>query len=228
MHWWVTDLWNSGSHGRVVLISWLFWVIFSITLHELAHGWSAIRAGDRTPIETGHMTWNPWVHMGPMSLIMLALFGFCWGLMPVSPSRFRGRYDEAIVAGSGPAMNLGLGLACALLAAVWVRVAPGLSPSDDVFKVVWKFLMVGVSVNLFAVIFNMLPIPPLDGSRILGNFVPAFERFASDPRYAVVLIVLFIVVTRQASGSLSILAMRWGLSVTEFFVRLLGGGVPAA
>ncbi len=227
MNWWVSNLWNSGQDGRVLLFSWVFWVVFSITLHELAHGWAAIRAGDRTPIETGHMTWNPWVHLGPMSLVVFALLGFCWGLMPVSPSRFRGRHDDAIVAASGPAMNLGLGLASALLAAVWIRFAPALSPSDDVLKIVWKFLMVGVSVNLFGMLFNMLPVPPLDGSRVLGSFVPAFDRFASNPKYAVILVVAFLLVTSQASGSVFTVAMRMGAGVTGFFVRLLGGGVPA-
>lgn len=54
-------------------------VIFSITLHELAHGWAAIWQGDRTPIETGHMTWNPLVHMGWASLLMFAIVGIAWG-----------------------------------------------------------------------------------------------------------------------------------------------------
>ncbi|MBT5381502.1 MAG: site-2 protease family protein, partial [Phycisphaerae bacterium] len=90
-------------------MSWIFWVLLSITLHELAHGWAAIWEGDKTPIETGHMSANPVVHMGRFSLIVFALIGFAWGLMPVRPWRFRhGRLGEAIVAIAGPAMNLAL------------------------------------------------------------------------------------------------------------------------
>ena len=71
MNWWVHDLYASG---RIVeLVSWIFWVLLSITLHELGHGWMAIREGDRTPIELGRMTMNPLVHMGHFSLLLFAL-----------------------------------------------------------------------------------------------------------------------------------------------------------
>lgn len=74
--WWVATIWETSPF---LLLGWIVWVIGSITLHELAHGWAAIRCGDRTPIETGHMTANPIVHMGPMSLIVFGLFGIAWG-----------------------------------------------------------------------------------------------------------------------------------------------------
>jgi Zn-dependent protease len=112
----VSDLYQENP---VALASWVFWVIASIVLHELGHGIAAIRSGDRTPIDTGHMTWNPLVHMGPISLLCFAILGFCWGAMPVDPSRFRGRYDEAKVAAAGPCMNFGLAITCAVLYAVW-------------------------------------------------------------------------------------------------------------
>src|SRR5262249_8984123 len=106
-NWWVAEIWNQSP---VLLVSWIVWVIGSIVLHELAHGWAALWCGDRTPIETGHMTWNPLVHMGQMSLLMFALVGIAWGQMPVDPSRFRGRYDDAKVALAGPLMNLALAI----------------------------------------------------------------------------------------------------------------------
>ena len=81
--WWVHKLYYGD--GPVMLAAWVFWVIFSITLHELGHGWAAIRQGDETPRETGHMTWNPLVHMGPWSLAMFALIGIAWGLSRPTP-----------------------------------------------------------------------------------------------------------------------------------------------
>ncbi len=69
---------------RIVVI-----VIFSITFHELAHGWAAMSQGDNTPQQTGHLTLNPVVHMGKESLIFLCLMGIAWGQMPVNPSKFR-------------------------------------------------------------------------------------------------------------------------------------------
>ena len=87
MSWWVHEEFRAG--GLVAVLSWAFWVIFSITLHELGHGWAAIRQGDDTPRRFGRMTLNPLVHMGVPSLVMFALIGIAWGAMPVEPSRFR-------------------------------------------------------------------------------------------------------------------------------------------
>ena len=82
--WWVHSL---VQDGRIVeLISWIFWVILSITLHELAHGWVALWQGDDTPRITGRMTANPVVHMGPMSLLVFAVTG---GAPPVATGMAR-------------------------------------------------------------------------------------------------------------------------------------------
>ena len=87
MHgWWMADLWQQNP---MLLCSWVFWVILSICLHELGHGYAAIKCGDDTPRLSGHMTLNPIVHMGVPSLVMFAIVGIAWGMMPVDPSRFR-------------------------------------------------------------------------------------------------------------------------------------------
>ncbi|MCP3858657.1 MAG: site-2 protease family protein, partial [Phycisphaeraceae bacterium] len=75
--WWVEQLWNAGRGFE--LGSWIFWVIFSICLHELGHGWAAIWEGDDTPRRTGHMTIDPMVHMGGYSILAFLLLGFAWG-----------------------------------------------------------------------------------------------------------------------------------------------------
>ena len=100
MSWWVHEEFRAG--GLVAVLSWAFWVIFSITLHELGHGWAAIRQGDDTPRRFGRMTLNPLVHMGVPSLVMFALIGIAWGAMPVEPSRFRwGRRGRVLVSAAG-------------------------------------------------------------------------------------------------------------------------------
>jgi Zn-dependent protease len=176
--WWVAQWWEQSP---VLLISWVVWVIVSVVLHELSHGWAAIRCGDRTPIELGHMTWNPVVHMPGMSLIMFGLFGFTWGLMPVDPTRFRGRHDDAIVAAAGPAMNLLLALVSLVLYTVWVGIGGGywihgVSVPDPLFSNVQTFFRIGLVINVVGVLFNLIPIPPLDGSRIVGSFSRRYER----------------------------------------------------
>lgn len=168
--WWVADLANNGEY--VQLISWIFWVIFSITLHELGHGWAALQQGDRTPEVTGHMTWNPWVHMGPISLLMFAIIGICWGLMPVDPSRFRdGRLGRAKVAAAGPAMNFGLALVCGVLLGVVIAIGArtGSLGTPGMLDNFATFFFVGGFLNIALGVFNLIPAPPLDGASILSG-----------------------------------------------------------
>ncbi|MFT3786866.1 MAG: site-2 protease family protein [Tepidisphaeraceae bacterium] len=194
-------------------------VIVSIVLHELAHGFAAIYKGDRTPIETGHMTGNPLVHMPPVSIIMLLVVGIAWGSMPIMPSRLRGKYAEAFVAVAGPAMNLVLSLIALTALALWMRFSPDTFFASDnhMAENGRVLLMVFGMMNMALFLFNLLPIPPLDGSKIVANFVPAYERFAQTEAgrgamFAVFMIVFFV------SGSLIFKAAS---SITLWYVDRL-------
>lgn len=190
--WWVSQTWQISP---VLLGSWVIWVICSIVLHELGHGLAAIKVGDRTPIETGHMTLNPIVHMGYMSLLMFALFGFTWGAMPVSPNRFRGRYAESLVAFAGPAVNLTLATICIFGDALWLSYGSGLRSDGAVPRHVamniHTFLWTGAMINVMGFLFNLVPIPPLDGSKIAANFIPAYDRTMSTEKGAMIGLVAF-------------------------------------
>jgi Zn-dependent protease len=194
-NWWIATLWERDP---VLLISWVVWVVLAIVLHELAHGWTAIRCGDRTPIESGHMTINPLVHMPPIAIMMFVFTGITWGLMPVNPSRFRGRYDDAKVAFAGPTMNLVLAFACLLAVSAWEIAGSGhwgprFVAKDPLDHNVWLFLRVGLTMNLFLALFNLIPVPPLDGSRIARDFFPAYDRVLSpqQPGALILFMVLF-------------------------------------
>ena len=167
-------------------------VIISIVLHELAHGWAAIWQGDDTPRQMGHMTADPMVHMGGMSLLMLAVVGIAFGAMPVNPHNFRSRYGDALVSAAGPAMNFLLALMAYIGLAIWLKTA-GVAPegpmrNGQVFLTVFGFINVALGI------FNLLPVPPLDGSTVLGNFVPAYRRWMDslgNPMF--LFFILFIV-----------------------------------
>jgi len=189
---WITDSWNRDP---VFTIAWVGWVIVSITLHELAHGWAAISRGDRTPIEMGRMTFNPVVHMGMMSLIMLALLGIAWGAMPVNPSRMRGRHANAFVSAAGPAMNIALAILCIVLYVAWTVIVSSSLGSSIPAHVQDNAMMVfraGALLNVVLVLLNLLPIPPLDGSRIIADFFPAYDRLLSGPQGQYLGLGLFI------------------------------------
>jgi Zn-dependent protease len=181
--WWVAETLH-GS-GAFALISWVFWVIFSITLHELGHGVAAIRAGDDTPVRTGHMTLNPVVHMGWTSLIVFAVVGIAWGAMPVSPWKFRGRHADAAVAFAGPAVNVGLWLLCVVAAAAALVWAPETAFGENI----WMFFWTGAFLNAVLLVLNLLPIPPLDGSRIVASFVPSYRGLVEGPNAGMISLI---------------------------------------
>ena len=164
-------------------------VILSITLHEVAHGVVATRLGDPTPRQSGHMTWNPLVHMGPFSLIGAFVFGLAWGQMPVDPTRLRGKYGEALVAAAGPATNLVLALVALTALGVWGRIG---IPNDPRAVRGTEVLFVFGFYNALLCFFNLLPAPPLDGSRILGNFHRGYADWIYDPRNQGAGLMLFV------------------------------------
>lgn len=161
------------------VFAWLLTVVISITLHELAHGYVAIRHGDHTPIHMGRMTGNPFVHMGGFSIFVLLMFGIAWGQMPVDSTRLRGKYAEAKVAVAGPATNLLLATIALTGLGLWFRF--GTIGGSEVEGNAIQFMTIFGSANLMLMIFNLFPVPPLDGSHILANFHHGYARFISDP-----------------------------------------------
>ena len=174
--WWVQNVLDSG--GPALLVSWIVVVIGSITLHELSHGWMAVRRGDRTPIELGHMTWNPVVHMGPMSLVLFALIGIAWGAMPVDRTRIRGRWGYALTIFAGPAINFLLAGVAIVALGLWTGAMAAFSMPEPFSSNLEQFFRIAGVLNIVLGLFNLLPVLPLDGGRILAEFWGAFERFA--------------------------------------------------
>lgn len=224
MNWWAQNAWDFNP---VFLVAWVFWVLFSIVLHELGHGVAAIRVGDDTPIYTGHMTWNPMVHLGPWSLIMFALFGFCWGAMPVNPSRFQGRFAETIVAAAGPAVNLGLFAIFVICAACWETFASGVA--DPFYTNMNLFWRAGAMINLMGVIFNLIPIPPLDGSRIVGDLYPPYNEFLRTEAGNVAAFIGFALLFFVFGGRVWGYATSYSMAAISWLSDLLGSlvGTPA-
>lgn len=168
-------------------------VVVSIVIHELAHGWTAIRLGDDTPIVLNRMTPNPFVHMGGWSIAMLVLVGIAWGQMPVNTSRLRGRYGAALVAAAGPASNLVLALLAIVLMAGWIKFLPDtMDPNNHISSNLMVLLEVFARMNLVLMLLNLIPLPPLDGSRIVADFVPAYDRMINSPAAAGAMFAVFI------------------------------------
>mgnify|MGYP005844640311 FL=1 len=173
------------------------------------------------------MTWNPVVHIGTPGLIAFFLFGIAWGSMPVNPLRFRGRHDDLIVSAAGPAMNVGLALACGLALGLWIALAGGWA-SDSIsigsitlYDNVQTFLMLGCALNAVLVVLNLLPIPPLDGSRILANVYAPYERLISRDNAPVVGLILFALVFFYGGGVLWTIGFGATDILSEGVLRLI-------
>lgn len=180
---------SSLAQDPFYFLSWVGIVTFSICFHEFAHASVALKLGDDTAAKLGHLSLNPMIQMGPMSIMMLLLIGIAWGSVPVNPARFRTRSDAAMVSFAGPAANL-------LLSLVFGGAVAGLALlGDPSTSLIVRFCMYGCVANGVLFVFNMLPVPMFDGWPIFSLFIPAMREV--DPHKAqnislIILVVVFI------------------------------------
>ena len=178
-------------------------ILISLPLHEVAHGYAAYKLGDPTAKNLGRLTLNPMKHLDPIGFICMLLAGFGWANpVPINTRNFKKpRRDMALSAAAGPISNFLLAAAfCALLkvySLVFPQVFFGLNDFSKIaFIVFGMFLYYGISLNITLAVFNLLPVPPLDGSRLLYIFLPPkyyfgvmkYERYIS---LAIMFLLLF-------------------------------------
>ena len=202
--------------------------LLGIILHEVAHGWMARRCGDPTAHALGRLTLNPIPHIDPMGLLVFALtsitspFVFGWAKpVPVNPRHLRNpARDMMLVALAGPLTNMLLALMFAvLLRGVLHIFPPTLWLVTSGYQFVLRMLKAGVVINFSLAWLNLMPIPPLDGSRILSWFLPGDLgwRFQRIERYGFVILILLL-----ATGALGSILGPLVLGSAEFTLRLVG------
>jgi Zn-dependent protease len=183
------------------IAAWVLPVLLAITVHETAHGWVALHFGDRTAQMQGRLTLNPIKHIDPVGtilvpgLMLLLPGGFVFGWAKPVPVDWRNfshpKRDMAWVAAAGPASNLLMGMGWALLA----RLAVSL-PADSWAKAPLLFMGVaGVFINTILMVLNLLPLPPLDGGRVVTGMLPptwAYRFSRIEPYGFIILLVLLL------------------------------------
>jgi Zn-dependent protease len=168
------------------LAVWALPVLFAITLHEVAHGWAARALGDNTAAMMGRLTLNPIKHIDPIGTILVPViflllpgnFLFGWARpVPVSVRNLRHpRRDSALVALAGPLANLAMAFAWGLL----LKLALTQDTREGIWMGIQMMATAGIVINLVLMALNLLPIPPLDGGRVLSSLLPPTWSYKLD------------------------------------------------
>lgn len=166
-------------------------LVMALSLHEYAHAKAADAMGDFTPRMMGRLTMNPLAHIDPIGLVMLLVAHFGWA-KPVmfNPNNFRNRNrGEMIVALAGPAANLLIAFLAMTFLVVYADVMH-LSLTKGLHRVLYMIII----YNINFAIFNMIPLPPLDGSKVLASFLPGElkYRFLALERYSMLIMIAFL------------------------------------
>lgn len=212
---------NAQSVQLFILIAPV--LLFSMVAHEYAHGYAALRQGDPTAFQLGRLTWNPVKHIDPFLTVLLPLMtwfagGFLFGgakPVPVVPRNYRNyRRGDIIVSLAGIASNLVIAVVAGVLFALFGllgRNVPALTESCAILQVMMAF---GIFFNIILAWFNLLPIPPLDGSHVMKHLLPPAWglKYQALGRYGLIILLLLFTIGRPVF--MAVMAPVWiGTSV---------------
>ncbi len=200
------DIFRGNADGLSLLVTFfsrLFVIFCTMPIHEYAHALIATKLGDQTPRLSGRLTLNPMAHISPLGAIMIFLCGFGYAKpVNVNPRNFKDpKKGMALTAIAGPISNLIMGFIFIFIATIYNYT---LFNYTTMSIAIYTFLYFAGMVNVNLAVFNLLPIPPLDGSRILQLLIPAkyYYNFLQYERY-IVLVVFILILTGVLSGPLS-------------------------
>jgi Zn-dependent protease len=175
-------------------------LLFSVIAHEYAHGYAALRQGDDTALLLGRLTWNPIKHIDPMMTLVVPIMLWMFKLpilggakpVPVNPNNYRNlRRGDIIVSLAGVASNLVIAIVCALLFPVLGALGRSVPALETSASILQAMMIIGIQLNLILIFFNLIPIPPLDGSHVMKYLLPArlSFRYQQISRYGIIILI---------------------------------------
>lgn len=207
----------TGGVSLLGLLLSLPGVLIAITFHEFAHAFAAVKLGDETPKMQGRLSLNPLSHLDPIGIIMLIFAHIGWGKpVEINPRNFKGRIStsaaEAIVSAAGPIMNFILSLVFSLIFAALVKFVPAIWTIAN--GIVATIILDIIIINIGLGVFNLIPLPPLDGSKVLSYFLPYNARNWFENNQQIFYIIFLIIWITGIAGTIispAITSIYYGL-----------------
>ena len=183
-------------------------VLIAITFHEFAHAFAADKLGDDTPRREGRLSLNPLAHLDPIGSIMLVFAGFGWGKpVGINPRNFNKKISEsageAIVSIAGPAMNFLLAIIFSVVMCAMMKFAPTFLLTET-GMIIMLLVQETIIINIGLGIFNLIPLPPLDGSKVLVHFLPSnIKDWFKNNSYIFYILFIILWITGLAGSFIS-------------------------
>jgi Zn-dependent protease len=205
-------------------------LLFSVIAHEYAHGYAALRQGDTTALQLGRLTWNPLRHIDPFMTILLP--AMLWVAshgqvvlggakpVPVNPRNYRDyRRGDIIVSLAGVAANFVIALGCAVAIVAVGLVGRAVDVLAGPVGILQVMLTLGIWINLILIAFNLIPIPPLDGSHVVKHLLPASlaARYEAVSRYGIIVLVVLL----YFGGAFFNFWLQPAMSLTDALMRVV-------